>query len=72
MADPCENSDNEEEHYAGVPVVCWCLHLCLSVSKSLVMSENLEIMTLNGASLLCHVSFFFFLPPDMCRPPESV
>lgn len=39
MADPCENSDNEEE-YRGVAGVCWCLHLCLSVNKSLVMSKS--------------------------------
>lgn len=38
-ADPYENSDNEEEYYAGVPVCC-CLHLCLSVSKPFVMSKS--------------------------------
>lgn len=53
MADPCENSDNEEENYAGVPVVCWCLHLCLSASKPFVMSKkNQEIMKRKGASAL--------------------
>lgn len=40
MADPYENRYNEEEYYAGVPVICWCRHLCLSVSKSLVKSKS--------------------------------
>lgn len=39
MADSSENSDNEEERSCRVPVVCWCLHLTLSVNKSLVKSK---------------------------------